>query len=187
MARVDKLLAPRDAATDDEDGDLDSQPPSEYDSDGSLDAEKSPVAEQRQPQGLQLNEQPAVADVASAESSAGEESEEDKLSVEKLSLVEERGRGRQKQPKEPYEVPTSGAFYMHDDRFAEDPPPQPRCTCSDGLCLYVSLVVGVMFHAFKLQIGCLSLSRVVMCMTVGITTRMRTMHIFQVMTLAWCN
>ncbi|GMH34024.1 hypothetical protein BSKO_01858 [Bryopsis sp. KO-2023] len=148
MSKTDKLLAPRDAATDDDDSNEGSQAASDYDSEGSLDDNPETTSVVQKPVVTNAAEEVVAAeapagvaaeDVNDAEDDDDEEDEDDddeenegkeggrgqevgEVKEEEDSERNIRGRGRQKVSREPYEVPTSGAFYMHDDRFAAEGP-----------------------------------------------------------------
>ncbi len=50
---------------------------------------------------------------------SGEEGADEEGGEEKAATDKER-RDRDRRPKEPYEVPTAGAFWMHDDRQGDE-------------------------------------------------------------------
>lgn len=69
---------------------------------------------------------------------ASSESEDGSLEsgdiVEEQVEVETKGTHQTRKPSEPYDVPTSGAFYMHDDRLGSDEE-APRCDPANTLPL----------------------------------------------------
>ena len=129
---ADKLLAPREAATSEEESQAGDHPPSEYESDGT-DSEV-PSKDNRANCSLGANAESGHA--GDVESDAGEDrgtATEGRKEEEDLELKAGqsegfsrgrglRGGGRRAAPTEPYEVPRSGPFYMHDDRFEEAGP-----------------------------------------------------------------
>jgi CASC3/Barentsz eIF4AIII binding len=64
---------------------------------------------------------------AQASSSAGDDSTESgEIPAQAPEAAESRGNRQGRKPLEPYDVPTSGLFWMHDDRLGSDEEEAPR-------------------------------------------------------------
>eukprot|EP00803_Ostreobium_quekettii_P003257 evm.model.scf_876.6 EVM.evm.TU.scf_876.6 scf_876:27004-28705(+) len=112
------LPGPREAATSDEDSQAGDRPPSEYDSEGT-DTE-APVGQ-------------GARDGRGQGEANGEGGDEEGIAEEGEGATAAdgvrgrgKGAGRRAPAREPFEVPRTGAFYWHDDRFDDVQPPEAQ-------------------------------------------------------------
>jgi hypothetical protein len=100
------LVSRRDRASDDEsDGEAESGAPAKA---------KAPVQPADKDKGDEEDDE---------EEDAGSESEESESDTDEDAPS---GNQKSKKPAEPFDVPTSGMFYQHDDRFEEEPATKNR-------------------------------------------------------------